>query len=138
MIAVVQRRHFRQYIIGCHAVDGCQLSYFRLEVFFQFFKSDTAKRGIIIVHANIIQLVEIAEHADLRKLRHPGEEHKTQVTVCTLEYTIESFQRVTVIRKQSIISPERLQKRLVILVNKHNNFTTGLLVSTTDNLEKTS
>ena len=97
VISVVPGFHFRQCFCRGKIVPFGESLDFRLEIPFQFFFADTANRGIRVVHANIVQLVEIAEHAYLGEFCHPGEEHEPQVAIGTLEYPVKRFQRIAVI-----------------------------------------
>ncbi|CUP78483.1 Uncharacterised protein [Segatella copri] len=49
-----------------------------------------------MVHRDIRQVVEVAEHANLAKLGYTGEECKLDISVLCLQYRIECFQLCTV------------------------------------------
>ena len=58
----------------------------------------------IIIHADINQLVQVTEHADLREFGNTRQERKTEIAICTFQYPVESFQSRTV----------RIEKRFVL------------------------
>ena len=53
---------------------------------------DAAQGFIFTAHADVVGLVETAEHAYLRELRHAGEQYELQVLVGILEDPVESPQ----------------------------------------------
>ena len=52
---------------------------------------DTAKSREIIIHTDVIQLIQVTEHTNLRKLCDTGQKRKTEVTVRTLQYPVKSL-----------------------------------------------
>ena len=64
----------------------------------KFILCNTAKRLITSIHANVVGLIEAAEHAHLRELGNSREHHEMEVFVGVLKYSIESFENITVVR----------------------------------------
>ena len=79
------------------------------------------------IHADVVGLIEPAEHTDLRKLRHPREQHELQEVVRTLEGGVESFQSIPIDVFQR--SVEHVEYGLVIFVYQHYGTSAGLFES---------
>ena len=103
----------------------------------QFLSCNTTNRGILRLHTDIIQLIQITEHTDLRKLSHTGKENKTKITVRTFQYTIEGLQCLTIVIKQSVIT-QCLQQRFIIFIHQDYDSTTRLFTGSANYTRKTS
>ena len=85
------------------------------EIVRQFLFRDTADGGIFIIHGDVLQVVEVAEYADLAELRHAGQQGKADVGVFALQHAVEGLQLLAVGGQQFFVF-ECLQQGLVILV----------------------
>ena len=63
----------------------------------KFILCNTAKRLITSIHADVIGLVESAEHTHLREFGNSREHNELNVFVGVLENAIESFENITVV-----------------------------------------
>ena len=105
---------------------------------------DAAKCVETGVVADVIRLVEAAEHADLWELSHSCEQHKLQMLVGELEHAIKTFQYLAVEVLKSLYASfdnwwgdagvHHVEQRLVVFVNKHDNTSARLLVGFLENV----
>ena len=137
MIAVVVLRQFIYSFCKCQIVYFGKPFYFGYKIGLQFIFCNAAYRRIVIVHADVLQLVQVTEHAYLRKLRHSGEEGKAQVAVGTFQYAIEGFQGFAVLFHQVVVS-QGLQQGLVIFVHQHYYAAACLLAGAADDAGEAS
>ena len=97
------------------------------------------------VHTDVIGLIESAEHAYLRELRHSREHHKLQVLVGILENAIESFEYIpivclvcylltVIILIIQCIVVHHIEQRLVVFVNQYNGSSPRLLMCCLDDM----
>jgi hypothetical protein len=100
------------------------------------FLRDAAKRLVTRVHADVLRLVETAEYAHLRELRHPRQQHKLQMAVRTLKHRVERLQHITVPFFQACVYIQNVQNRLVVLIHEHHGTATGLTVRRFQNIPK--
>ena len=105
------------------------------EILLQFFLGNATKCLVTIVHADILRLVETAEHTNLRELGDTRQQHELQISVGTLEGGIESFQRVPVLVFHRSI--KHIQNRLVVFIHQHHGTATILFTGTTEHFLKT-
>ena len=92
---------------------------------------DAAECIVTLVHADVLGLVEAAEHADLRKLRNARKHHEPQIGIGILEHAVETFQHIAVVFFELDAVPfavgdvqaavEHVEQGLVILVNQHHD-----------------
>ena len=99
MVAIIHKGQTGDYLIESLFILHAQGFYFGSKRIYQFIFGDTAKGGIRRLHADIVQLVQIAEDADLGKLGDSGQKNKTQIAVGTFQHSIKSFQRTAVFRQ---------------------------------------
>ena len=82
-------------------------------------------------HGNVLQIVEVAEHAYLAKPGNTRQHGQAQVTVGTLKHTVEGLQGIAELRLQFLV-PYGLQHGLVIFVHQYHHISSGLLLGGTD------
>ncbi len=78
------------------------------------------------IHADVLRLVEAAEHRYLRELRHPCQQHEPQVSVRRLEGGVERLQHLAVLLLHR--RAQHVEDGLVVLVHQHHRLATRLLV----------
>ena len=98
---------------------------------------DAAQRLVASVHADILRLVEAAEHAHLRELRHARQQHELQVLVRRLEHGVEGLEHVAVPVFERGVHIEHVQYRLVVFVDEHHGPASRLLVGGTEHMAET-
>ena len=103
VVSVVLSGHLLDSFIRGLSVYLCKLFYFGSEGGEKLFVGDTADGGEIIIHADVVQLVEVAEHAYVREVRYPCEEHEAEVSVGALQNSIKGFQDVTISLQQRVV-----------------------------------
>ena len=91
VIAIILTCHFVYGFFCRQLVNPAEFFYLGRKGFNQLCPGDAAYCGIRIIKADIIQLVQIAEHTDLREFSNSRKESKTQVAVGTFQYTVKSF-----------------------------------------------
>ena len=82
----------------------------------------------IIVKGYISQVVQVAEHADLAKLRNSGEHGELYAAVHGLQCSVEAFQRAAVLLLQFFIA-YGLQQWFIVFIHEDDHALTCLLVS---------
>ena len=81
-----------------------KMLYFRDKDLAQLLFRNATHSRIVIIHADILQLIQITEYADLREFRDSRKEGETQVTVGTFQNTIKGFQSFTIVFQQLVIT----------------------------------
>ena len=83
----------------------------------------------MLVHTDVVRLIETTEHAYLRELGDTREQDKLQVIISFLEHRIYAFEQIAIIILQSHLSIfilhrnihiHHIKQRLVILINEYN------------------
>ena len=113
------------------------------EVLAHLLPGNAAESLVAVVHADVLGLVEAAEHADLRELGDARQQHELQVAVGRLEGGVERLQDVAVAVLQKnlfafavagvITGVEHVEDGLVVLVHQHHGTTAGTLAGTLQN-----
>ena len=67
----------------------CKLLYIIAHLRNQLFFGNATHSGIRFVHANVGNIVEFAEYAELGELRNAGDEHKAQHLLTVFQRTVE-------------------------------------------------
>lgn len=136
VIAVVQAGHPLQGGFKIHSVGLPQQRYLRGKRIYQFLFRNAAQGGVFGPGADVLQLVQVAEHADLRKLGDTRQEDEAKVAVGTFQHTVEGFQGAAVLLQQLFVE-DGLEQGLVVFVNQDHDSLAGLFVSTPDDAFKT-
>ena len=96
----------------------------------QFIFRNATKCLVMLIHTNVVRLIETTEHAYLRELGDTREQNKLQVIISFLEHRIYAFEQIAIIILQSHLSIfilhrnihiHHIKQRLVILINKYNS-----------------
>ena len=136
MITVVLFRHRPDSFLHGHVVGFCQCLQFGLKTCKQLFFRYSADGCIRLAHADVVQLVQVAEHTHLRELGHTCQECKTEITVSTFQHSVKSFQYGSVGTHKFLVM-KGLQQRLVVFVHQYDYSLAGLFISTLDDSSKT-
>ena len=96
MVAVVLPFQCLAHFIAADALAACHIFDGLGKITFHLLLGDAAQRLVSRVHAYVGWLVETAEHAHLRELGHPGQQHELQVIVGGLEHRVKTFQRLAI------------------------------------------
>ena len=138
MVAIVLQfeslSHFfgRTLVVVCHFRDGLR------EIAVYLLLGDTAERFVASVHADVLGLVEPAEHTHLREFGHPRQQDELQVCIGSFEHGVEGFQHVAVSVFQAGVHIEHVQNRFVVFINQYHGPSSGLLVRRAEHLDKPS
>ena len=81
MIAVIKMRQLRQALLVCHAKRFAQSLYIRFHLRGKLCLADTADGRVLVEHADVIEIVEFAEDAELREFGDTRDEDKLQIWV---------------------------------------------------------
>ena len=87
--------------------------------------------GVWLLHADVGNVVQFAEDAELGEFRYACEEHKAQIGVATLQRGIEVAHHVAKDGKVLFLV-HHVEKRSVIFVYQDHDLLPGLLVGTND------
>ena len=79
MIAVIESRQLSQAFLIRHAKGFAQCLNIRFHLRNKFRLADAADGRILVEHADIVEVVELAEDAELRKLSDARDETELQV-----------------------------------------------------------
>ena len=126
-------RHIRREMVA--VVHGLQLSHHRIFVHLLLFREflnergkrlsdflfgETADVGVGVVERDVLQVVQVAEDADVRELGHAGEEGEADVLVAGLEVGIETLEDIAELGQQRFVV-NGLQQWLVVLVHQDDH-----------------
>ena len=95
-----------------------------------------AYSGIVGAHGYVLEVVQLAEDAELRKLRYAGEEDKLQIRVTVFQRRIEIAHNIAE-HRQCRVFMNNVEQRGVILVDKYNDFLACLLVCSLNQCRET-
>ena len=117
----------------CDFVYFRYLFHFRVEILMYLPQRYATHRGITVVHRDVVQIVQVAEDADLAEFRHPREESEAEVAVLRLEYGIEGLECLSEqVLKGLVVDGQ--QKRLVVFVDEEHHLPSCLLVCQTHDM----
>ena len=94
-----------------------------------FLLRDATERGVLREHADILDIVQLAEDAQLRELRDTCQEYETQIRIAGFQRTIEVTHHVAKLR-QLFLLMHHVQQGSVVLIDQDNHLLTGLGVGT--------
>ena len=100
----------------------------RLQVCEQFLLGDAAKRTEIIAHADVLQVIQFAEDAQLAELADAGDEEKAKILSQPFEGAEELPHLVAELLLQGGVGIA-VQQGSIVLVNQHDHLLSGLLIS---------
>ena len=92
----------------------------------------------MLIHTDVVRLIETTEHAHLRELGNTREQDKLQVIISFLKHRIYAFEQIAVIILQSHLSIfilhrnihiHHIKQRLVIFINEYDSSHSCFLMS---------
>ena len=101
-----------------------------------FLFADAADFHVAVVHGDVHQVVQIAEHADLAELGHSRKQGKADAAVHGFQCPIESFQGTAVFVLQGFVA-DGLKHGLIVFVDENHHTAACLLAGTADDALKT-
>jgi len=107
-----------------------------LKIRMDFLLADAADFHVAVVHGDVHQVVQIAEHTDLAELGHSREQGKADAPVHGFQSSVEGFQGTAVFVLQSFIA-DGLKHGLVVFVDENHHTAACLLAGTADDTLKT-
>ena len=128
MISVIIGFQVADCFCECDSLLICKCLHFRLHVALQFRLGNSTNGGILRHHRDILQIVQLAENAELCKLVDSGKEHEPQIRVETLYRAIEIPHYLPENRQLTLVV-HHVQKWSVIFVNDDYGLLAGLLES---------
>ena len=93
--------------------------------------ADAADGGEIRFQGDVLQVVQLAEYAELGELRDAGEEDEVEVRVGVLQRRIEVAHHVAELG-QVLILVHHVEQRRVVFVDEHDHFLARLFVNAFD------
>lgn len=148
MIAVVLFLKELHHLVCVHVINLSQFADRLHQVFQQFDFRDTANGLVVVVHTDVLGLVEPAENAHLRKFRHPREQHETQMGIGGLESGIKTFEDapIVVFNQHFVAIPvfhsepriHHIEQRFVVFVHQDNTTFSRLAVNLFQNIAETA
>ena len=136
MVAVVVFLQQSASLCVIHAQIVCQRMNVLLKIRMKFRIADTAELRIAVVHRNVHQVVQVAEHTHLAELRHARQHGKINRTVARLERPVKRLERVAETSLQLRVC-NGLKHRLVVLINQNHHLLPRLLVRPLDDIHET-
>ena len=98
--------------------------------------TDTTDFNVCVPHRNVVQVIQVTEHAYLTKLRNSRQQSKLDAAVQSLQHPVKGFQHIAKLTLQGFIA-DGLQHRFIILVHKDDDTLARLLTSALNNSRKT-
>ena len=97
--------------------------------------TDTTNFNVCVPHRNVVQVIQVTEHAYLTKLRNSRQQSELDAAVQSLQHPVKRFQHIAKLTLQGFIA-DGLQHRFIILVHKDDDTLACLLISQTDDMVK--
>ena len=126
MISVIIGFQVADCFYECDSLLICKCLHFRLHVVLQFRLGNSTNGGILRHHRDILQIVQLAENAELCKLIDSCDENEPQIRIETLDRTIEIPHYLPENRQLTLVV-HYVQQRCVIFVNDDYGLLAGLL-----------
>ena len=136
MVTVVIGFQFRTGLfIGQARSRGQGVNVF-FKICMHFLLADAADFHIAVVHGNVHQVVQIAEHADLSELGHSRQQGEADAAVHGLQRPVERLQGAAVLVLQGFVA-DGLQHGFVVFIDENHHPAACLLACAADNTLKT-
>ena len=132
MITVVVLTQLFQAFVVCKAKSTTKGLYVGMHHRGEFRKAYAADGGVLVEHADVLQIVQFAEDAELREFGDAGNENKLQVRVELLERTIEVLHDEAKLG-EVVLLVNHIEQRGVIFVYDNNCFLPCLLIGALNN-----
>ena len=128
MIAVVESCQLCQTLLIRHAKGFSQCSHIWFHLGGKLCLADAADGGILVEHADVVEVVEFAEDAELREFGDTGDKAELQIWVELFQRAVEILHD-TAERLQILLLMHHVQQRGIIFVNDDSHLFARLLVS---------
>ena len=102
-----------------------------------FLFGDAADAGIRFVHAHIFDIIQLAEDAQLRKLRNARQEDETEQWLAIFQRTVEIAHRITQ-NIEFFLLVSHIQQRCIIFIDEHHRLLTSLCCNSFYQVEQTN
>ena len=102
-----------------------------------FLLGDAADTGIRLVHAHILDIVQLTEDAELRELRDARKKHKTEQWLAIFQGTVEIAHRIAQ-NIEFFLLMRHIQQRSVIFINEHHSLLASLCSNCSYQVEQTN
>ena len=102
-----------------------------------FLLGDTADAGVRLVHAHILDIVQLAEDAELRELRDTRKEHETEQWLAIFQGTVEIAHRIAQ-NIEFFLLMSHIQKRCIIFIDEHHSLLARLCCNSFYQVEQTN
>ena len=97
-----------------------------LKIRFQLRLGVAHQRGVSRIQRDVVQVVQIAEHAHLAELRHPGDEQKLEVWIGAFDDAVKVFEDALVLKGGGqLVFFQIIDQRFVILIDEQHDFALG-------------
>ena len=127
MVAVIIFGEPREHLVVTHALALGQQLHVAPHRGRQLCLADAADGGEPVGHGYVVEVVQLAEDAELRKLRDASDEHELQPRVEHLQRTVEVLHQEPQLA-QVLLLVHHVEQRSVILVDDDHNLLPRLLV----------
>ena len=131
MISVIIGFQVADCFCECDSLLICKCLHFWLHVVLQFRLGNSTNSGIVRHHRDILQIVQLAENAELCKLVDSCDENEPQVWVKALYRAVEIPHYLPEDRQLTLVV-HHVQQRRVIFINDDDGLLAGLLESGSD------
>ena len=102
-----------------------------------FLLGDTADAGVRLVHTHILDIVQLAEDAQLRKLRDARQEDKSEQWLAIFQGTVEIAHRIAQ-NIEFFLLMRHIQQRSVIFIDEHHSLLARLCCNCFYQVEQTN
>ena len=129
VITVVTFLQFRASFRIGHALRRGQFVDFLLKVVMNLLFRYSAQADVGFAHCNVVQVVQVAEHADLAELGDTRQQGELDAAVHRLEYAVERFQRIAEFALKVIVA-DSLKQGFVVFVDEDGHTLARLFAGT--------
>ena len=102
-----------------------------------FLLGDTADAGVRLVHAHILDIVQLAENAELRELRDASKKHETEQWLTIFQGTVEIAHRIAQ-NIELFLLMRHIQQRSIIFIDEHHSLLASLCSNCSYQVEQTN
>ena len=102
-----------------------------------FLLGDTADAGVRLVHTHILDIVQLAEDAQLRELRDARQEDETEQWLAIFQGTVEIAHRIAQ-NIEFFLLMSHIQQRSVIFIDEHHRLLASLCSNCSYQVEQTN
>ena len=98
---------------------------------------DAADAGVWLVHTHILDVVQLAEDAELRELRDARKKHKTEQWLAIFQGTVEIAHRIAQ-NIEFFLLMSHIQQRCIIFIDEHHSLLASLCSNCSYQVEQTN